>query len=499
MYNISKAVLIHRKGEKKIGIRNTTSLKRRSNLRNLEMKKRYSFASFVMYILLISVFCCFVPSSNGQDSPIELYYDDGTAEAGYSPTLGLYTYAVRFYTPVQNETYEVTEVSYYIYDKPSSFKMDIRDENATSIFSSIVTPSATGWFSISLQGGITVRREFYAAMKYLTLYKPQLGADYDAPDNQSGEGLYGFPAPPNILSLDYMIRAKVKPVTGTTPSFALRSESSTLLAYLAQSTKVNISIASFNGFNSTVELTVAQIPPNAAASFSEPLIKPGEMSTLTISTSYGTPKGVHFIIIFGSSQDIIMTQVLELMVVGDDPFELVSPLALSVYTGKSVSTDISVEACNEFNSSISLSIVQLPSGLTASLSKNMIAPTEKSKLTITASPSAKQGVQNLTIVGTSQNFSYALILWLTVEVPPPPVWMQSWFWILLGGVAGIVVSSSAVQYYYKKWRKAKAPLDTDYIITASTLAKLEELRLLNKISEKDYERLKKEYEQKLKG
>jgi len=488
MYNSSSRESC--KGKKKTGTKPAVSSKRRDIL-------SLFCTLFAIWILLVSVFCCFVPSSSSQDSSLELYYDDGTAEAGYSPTLGLYTYAVRFYTPQQNETYELTEVSYYIYNKPSNFKMDIRDENITSVFSSIVTPSTTGWFSISLQKGITVRNEFYVAMKYLTLGEPELGADYDSPNNQSGESLYGFPTPPNVFSLDYMIRAKIRPTTVPTPSFTLKPESSTLLVYLAQSTRVNISIISFNGFNSSVELT-AHGPPNVIASFSKPIIEPNEESTLTISTSYGTPRGVHSIIVYGSSNNMTVTQVFEITVVGDDPFKIVSPLSIFMYRGESVHAEIAIQVLDrKFDALVNLSIMQLPAGLTACFSKNVILPDENSTLSINASSSAALGGQLLVLRGTAQDFSDDLTVWLTVEVRPPPVWMQSWFWMLLGGFVGIIICSSAVQYYYKKWRKAKAPLDTDYMITASSLAELEELRLLNKISEKDYERLKKEYEQKL--
>ena len=466
-----------------------------------KIKKGYRFASLVTCLLLTLVLRSFVPWSSCYDSSIELLYDDGTAEAGYSPTLGLYTYAVRFHTPEENESYELTEVSYYIYGSPSSFKADIRNENATSVFSNIVTPSTTGWFSISLTEGLIVRGEFYVAMKYLTLYKPQLGADFNGPDGQSGESLYGFPAIPNINSLDYMIRAKIKPLLAEVPSsFGLRSDSSSVLLYLGHSTGVNISIASFDGFDSDVELAVVQTPSNVVASFSKPLIDPSEISTLMISTSYGAKRGVHSIIISGTCENMTAMQALELIVVGDDPFKISPVPTLDVYRGESVSADIVIsEVGNDFHSPIDLSITYLPSGLAASLSKNPITPTEKSTITINVSSSAADGLQNLTVVGTSQNYTRSISIWLTVEVPPPLVWMQSWFWILLGGIAGIVASSSAVQHYYRRWKKAKAPLDFTYLTAASSLAELEQLRFLNKISEKDYARLKKEYERKLKG
>ena len=139
----------------------------------------------------------------------KLYYDDGTAEDGYAPTLDLYTYAVHFQTP-ENTIYKVVDVKYYIYSDPASFYVDIRDESLQPLYYEVANPLEEGWFTINLSSEqIFVEGDFYVALKYITLERPKLGADYDDPDGESGEGV-GFPAPPNISSLDWMIRATLR-------------------------------------------------------------------------------------------------------------------------------------------------------------------------------------------------------------------------------------------------------------------------------------------------
>lgn len=142
----------------------------------------------------------------GNPSEIELYYDDGIADDGYAPTLGLYWYTVHFQTPTATP-YKLSKVKYYVYSDPASFYVDIRDASLQQLYYGLVTPTATGWFVFDLSSEeIFVQGDFYVGMKYSQLYEPELGADYTDPDGESGEGLYSFPTP-NLSSLDWMIRA----------------------------------------------------------------------------------------------------------------------------------------------------------------------------------------------------------------------------------------------------------------------------------------------------
>ncbi len=139
---------------------------------------------------------------------VELCYDDGIAEDGYAPTLGLYTYAVHFQPPA-TLPHKLSQVKYYIYDEPASFYVDIRDGSLQQLYFGLVTPTQAGWFVVDLTAEeIFVQGDFYVGMKYSQLYEPELGADYTDPDGESGEGLYSFPTP-NLSSLDWMIRAYV--------------------------------------------------------------------------------------------------------------------------------------------------------------------------------------------------------------------------------------------------------------------------------------------------
>jgi hypothetical protein len=186
------------------------------------------------------------------------------------------------------------------------------------------------------------------------------------------------------------------------------------------------------------------------------------------------------------------------LVTSNVPFELSIPPLVSVVRGRSSTMHVYVESAEVFVAPIDLEVT-LPDGLVASWIENTTTPNNTVILVINALSNATLGYQRMSVVGNSQGSSLTQLVWVDVEEPPPPFWTESWFWILFGGVVGIVITSSALQYYYIKWRKTRIPLDVDYLTAASALSKLEELKLLNKISQQEYEERREEYEQKLKG
>jgi hypothetical protein len=297
----------------------------------------------------------------------------------------------------------------------------------------------------------------------------------------------------------YFDDAKVFKASNIAARFELKLDRASLTMNLNQSAQVNISVVSLFGFDSYVDLVVEGIPENTVIALSTYSIKPGQNSTLTISTSYGTPVKSHLLTVSGNSGSLSAVQPIEVVVVGEGPFEIRCPRSLTVYCGDFISVPIYVVCKNQWRSPINWSILLAPS-LSASFNPTSMKPNETSTMTITVSSNVSQSFQNLTLVGTSEDFSYAYAdIYLTVLYKEPPAWMQSWFWILLGSVAGIVVSSSAVSHYYRKWRRAKKQLDIDYLVAANSLAKLEELKLLGRVSQQEYEARKKEYERTLRG
>ena len=90
-----------------------------------------------------------------------------------------------------------------------------------------------------------------------------------------------------------------------------------------------------------------------------------------------------------------------------------SPSSLTVKQGNSVTTAISIADVGGFTGKVSLSASKLPSGVTASFSKN--PATGSSTLTLSAGNKAATGTFTITITGTSGKLTQKITINLTVN------------------------------------------------------------------------------------
>jgi hypothetical protein len=293
-----------------------------------------------------------------------------------------------------------------------------------------------------------------------------------------------------ILGPDYAFE-----ISMSSPISVTRGSSNTSIV------RVNV----IGAFNSTISMGIYDLPMGMTANLSKTNITRDENLTLAVSASYATTVGSTYFTIAGTSTDFSYNATVWMDVQSiPTPYNLVVPppdALRPIYRGESITIPIEIEAgehARDYAFPIELSI-ELPPDLAVSWIEKTVMPDEGTTLRITALSDALEGIHRLIIRGDSLDFSSKQDIWVDVAIPPPPFWTTSWFGMLLLGVGGIGATSLAVHYYYKRWRKAKASLDVSYLTTASELSKLEELKLLGKISQDEYEKRRKEYERKLRG
>jgi hypothetical protein len=270
---------------------------------------------------------------------------------------------------------------------------------------------------------------------------------------------------------------------------------------------VELTVNKRSYFNSSIELNVANSPPGLTCTFDKQVLLPNdENSFITFTASYEA-EGRYSMTVTGSSEGFVTNGTLLIVVLSPPtPFAVALPQTSTVVQGGSISFQTIIKLAqngNAFDFPVELGVANLPPGVTCSFSKQTMLPNETSTVSINAAQNATPGQYIVTFTEVSHAFSYNFtdnaVVWLSVEASPSPVWMQTWFWALLGGVAGIMLVSSVGQFYYRKWRRTRAPLDVSYLAVADELSRLEEQRLLGKISLEEYEKSKKDYERKLRG
>lgn len=174
---------------------------------------------------------------------------------------------------------------------------------------------------------------------------------------------------------------------------------------------------------------------------------------------------------------------------------LVSPSSLKIERGGSADCTVTMLSSKGSNITVELQVSGLPSGVEGSFNPSAITPSKASRLTLKASSSAEVGSYNLTVVGVGGGVTrYAP---LKLEVAEGKSFRLNVY------LASILAASSAAGLAAARFRKRRIEarekrLDKEYLAYARAVAKLEELKARGKIDEETYNRLYREYEEKLK-
>jgi uncharacterized membrane protein len=204
------------------------------------------------------------------------------------------------------------------------------------------------------------------------------------------------------------------------PTFTL-SDPGTMNIGQGSSVSAFLSVNPIYGFSGNANLTVSGLPSGVTASFS-PNATNGS-SLLTLSASNSSPLGTHILTVKASYGNITQTASFPLVTYAQS-FTLSNQGNVTVGTGSSITTSISVNSQYGFTGSVNLTASGLPAGVTASFSPN---PTNGlATLTLTASSSAPQGYSEVVVTGTygDQSATTAFLVGtvapsFTVSIPGP--------------------------------------------------------------------------------
>jgi len=181
-----------------------------------------------------------------------------------------------------------------------------------------------------------------------------------------------------------------------------------------------------------------------------------------------------------------------------------SMTALSLMQGQSGNLTVTILSLRGFNDPVNLTAVDPPTGVTIQFAPTSLVPSGTSIARVVVSSSAPAGNHTVTVLAVSGSLTHKASFQL--EVKQAPV-RDNFMWY--AGVAAIVlflVSAGLLIRSRRKRRRREAALeelirqaeaDTGYVATARVIARLEELRAMNKVDEATYQHLKREYEKRL--
>ena len=241
-----------------------------------------------------------------------------------------------------------------------------------------------------------------------------------------------------------------------------------------QGTSIHVAIA-YTDLRGVFEDTFYMVQSSPAGNYTAFLTaeKPGyESAHLTLKFVYSTP---------------------------DFSLELSSE-ALTIQQGQTASLTLTVLSLRGFNDAVNLTSINEPSGVIVQFSPNSLVPSGSTIVNVHVSFMAASGNYTFEVLGVSGSLTRKATLQLRIEPGP----LQSGLAILS---VIVIVSVIILAVRSRKSRRRREQIidefltqstaDTGYVATARVLARLEELRAMNKVDESTYQRLRKDYERRL--
>ncbi|MBS7623126.1 hypothetical protein KEJ39_05565, partial [Candidatus Bathyarchaeota archaeon] len=234
----------------------------------------------------------------------------------------------------------------------------------------------------------------------------------------------------------HCVNAEVTVTVSTAPYFTLSIEPSGRTVHPDGSTTFTVTVGSVNGFHQQVQLAVTGNPAGTTATLSPTEVTPPEngeiTSTLTVSTSSTPLFGTFTITVTGASSGFTQQSASATLTVSPlvepDFAVYVLPTTLSVVRNESGTATIQVVSINNFDESVDLTLLNLPTGVTYSITNPTVAPLPggyvNTKLTVQTSSSADLGEYAMTLRGTSGSKVHSVNLVLAVinrTVTPIPL------------------------------------------------------------------------------
>ena len=206
-------------------------------------------------------------------------------------------------------------------------------------------------------------------------------------------------------------------VTAPAPAIALSSNIVTASLAAGSRTSVTLTTAAQN-FSAAVALSVSGLPKGVTAAFSPTSIaSPGSgSSTLTLTATTGASAGPATVTVTAMGGGATKTLALSLTVPASNVARVASAGSVTVKIGGKTQVGISGALLSGFTSTISLSVSELPRGVTATFSPARVAANGKggSMLTLAAAASAVAGTTNVIVSASGAGVTKTQVLVLTV-------------------------------------------------------------------------------------
>ena len=174
--------------------------------------------------------------------------------------------------------------------------------------------------------------------------------------------------------------------------------------------------------------------------------------------------------------------------------------SLTIQQGQTSSFTLTVISLRGFDNVVNLTAINQPSGVTIQFTPDSLVPSGSTIVNVQASFMATNGNYTFDLLGVSGSLTHKATLQLEIE---PGVALPAMMLVGAIFIIGVIVLVARSRRDRRKREQIideflrQSDADTGYVATARVLARLEELRALNKVDEATYQRLRRDYEKNL--
>jgi len=198
------------------------------------------------------------------------------------------------------------------------------------------------------------------------------------------------------------------------PDFSISASPTTLTINSGSFKTSTITVTPLNGYTGTVQLS-AVATGGLTVTPSPTSITASGTSTLTVTVPSNTPTQTCSVTVTGSDGTNIHSTTLTVQVVNPDFSISTSPTSLSIRSGSSGTSTVTIKSLNGFSGAVALALSKAPTGLTATHSPTSITTSGTSTLRITVSSSIRSGTYTFTVTGTSGTLTHSATVTVTVS------------------------------------------------------------------------------------
>jgi unsaturated chondroitin disaccharide hydrolase len=262
-----------------------------------------------------------------------------------------------------------------------------------------------------------VKRGTAAGGPYTTIAPPPVLTSNSYTDNGVAPSMtYYYVVSASGVAGEGLNSAEVAVTTPAAPSdFWLSASPASLSVSQSGSTTSNVTVIALGGFSGTVGLSASNTPGGPIGTFSPATIPGSGTSVLTVTAS-GVPAGTYSLTVTGTSGALVHSGVVTVTVAPGGSLTLTAKpasLTVSKSTSPTAAATIAVTSASGFTGTVTLSVSNLPRGVTATIGPSSVTASPGSPgtatLTVKAVRKASTGPQTVTVTGNSSGVSHATI------------------------------------------------------------------------------------------